>query len=62
LRLVEREIQDLGDRLSRELAAIETGYRPEDDELQETRHRPKKSDIAVEAVELVWVGDYVELP
>ena len=53
---IRREAEELSESLRRDLAAVETDYRPEEDELTETRIRPKKSDIEVEAVELVWEG------
>jgi hypothetical protein len=54
---VQQQIQDLDGELQSELAASEAAADPATEKLETVSLRPKKSDITVRRVALVWIPD-----
>ncbi|HVS03746.1 MAG TPA: ATP-binding protein [Thermoanaerobaculia bacterium] len=51
----EARVQELEAELARELAAVDTSFRPELEPLEEVSAAPRRADVEVRGVTLVWV-------
>jgi len=57
--LIQQRMQ-LDDRIADEVAKIDVAYRPDQIALERLQVRPRKSDISVDQVVVVWVPWFVD--